>query len=110
MNLCNNFQFGEKMDQEIKKTKKNFFTSLDRATTIHLLGVVAVIFAYVLFLIVQQYFFSSEDMRSKLIIINVLLIAGIVMEIVSFIWIMYKKKKKEEKKLRKTETLAKDEG
>lgn len=97
------------MSQEIKKTKKNFFASLDRTTTLHLLGVVAVIFAFVLFLIVQQYFPPSEDMKSKLIIINVLLIAGTVMEIVSFIWIMYKKKRKLEMKSRKTETLTKDE-
>ncbi|MBY8999968.1 MAG: hypothetical protein KGD64_03555 [Candidatus Heimdallarchaeota archaeon] len=91
------------MNQDIETTKKNFFTSLDRATTIHLFMIATVIFAYILFLISQQYLFADEDLKPKLIIINILLVVGIVMEIGSFIWIMYNKKRKLEKKSRNTD-------
>ncbi|MCK4973516.1 MAG: hypothetical protein KAS52_09350, partial [Candidatus Heimdallarchaeota archaeon] len=62
-----------------------------------------VIIAYVMFLIFQRYLFSFEDLLSKLIIVNVLLAAGIVMEISYFIWTMYKKKKKLEAKSKSKE-------
>ena len=60
--------------------------------------ITVVIIAYVMFLIFQRYLFSFEDLLSKLITVNVLLAAGIAMEISYFIWTMYKKKKKLEAK------------
>lgn len=91
------------MNQETGKIKKNTFTSLDRAASIQLFMITVVIIAYVMFLIFQRYLFSFEDLLSKLIIVNVLLAAGIAMEISYFIWTMHKKKKKLETKSKSKE-------
>ncbi|MCK5304877.1 MAG: hypothetical protein KAJ72_06485 [Candidatus Heimdallarchaeota archaeon] len=86
------------MNQKTGRTKINTFTSLDRATAIQLFMITVVIIAYVMFLIFQRYLFSFEVLLSKLIMVNVLLAAGIVMEISYFVWTIYKKKKKLEAK------------
>jgi hypothetical protein len=83
-----------KMNQKTEKTKRKTFVSLDRTASIQLSMIVVVIISYIMFLILQRYLFSFEYLLPKLIIINVLLAAGIVMEISYFIWTMYKKKKK----------------
>lgn len=84
----------QKMNQKTEKTKRRPFVSLDRAASIQLFMIVVVIISYIMFLIFQQYLLSFEYLLSKLVIINILLAAGIVMEISYFIWTMYKKKKK----------------
>ena len=86
------------MNQKTGRTKINTFTSLDRATAIQLFMITGYIIAYVMFLIFQRYLFSFEVLLSKLIMVNVLLAAGIVMEISYFVWTIYKKKKKLEAK------------
>lgn len=88
----------QKMNQKTEKTKRTTFTSLDRAAAIQLFMITVVIIAYVMFLIFQRYLFSFENLLSKLIIVNVMLAAGIVMEVSYFIWTMHKKKKKVEAK------------
>lgn len=91
------------MNQKTRRAKRNPFTSLDRAASIQLFMITVVIVAYVMFLIFQRYLFSFEDLISKLILVNILLAAGIVMEISYFIWTMYKKKKKLEVKSKSQE-------
>ena len=92
------------MNQKTGITKKNTFISLDRADAIQLLMITLVIITYVMFLIFQRFLFSFEDLLSKLILVNVLLVAGIMMEISYFIWTMHKKKKKKEAKSKPKET------
>lgn len=86
------------MNQKTGKNKRNTFTSLDSAAAIQLFMIIVVIIAYIMFLTFQRYLFSFEELLPKLIIVNVLLVAGIVMEISYFIWTMRKKKKKLEAK------------
>ena len=86
------------MNQKTGKTNRSTFISLDRAAAIQLFMITVVIIAYVMFLIFQRYLFSFEVLLSKLIMVNVLLAAGIVMEISYFVWTIYKKKKKLEAK------------
>jgi len=71
------------MNQKTGNAKKSTFISLDSAASIQLFMITVVIIAYVIFLIFQRYLFSFEDLLSKLIIVNVLLAAGIVMEIIA---------------------------
>ena len=86
------------MNQKTGKNKRNTFTSLDSAAAVQLFMIIVVIIAYIMFLTFQRYLFSFEELLPKLIIVNVLLVAGIVMEISYFIWTMRKKKKKLEAK------------
>ena len=89
------------MNQKIDKRKRFKFTPLDKAASIQLIMITIVIIAYVMFLIFQRYLFSFESLQSKLLIVNILLAAGIVMEISYFIWTMHKKRKKAELKAKK---------
>ncbi len=82
------------MNQKTERTKRKPFVSLDRAASIQLFMITVVIISYVMFLILQRYLVSYEDIKPKLTTINIMLTAGIVMEISYFIWTMYKKKKK----------------
>lgn len=82
-----------------KMTKaKKLINKIDRAAGIQLTMILLIVVAYGIFLSVQKFLFNFESFRSKIVIINVLLASGILIEIVYFIWHTYKvdSKKNEE--------------
>ncbi len=82
-----------------KMTKaKKLINKIDRAAGIQLTMILLIVVAYGMFLSVQKFLFNFESFRSKIVIINVLLASGILIEIVYFIWHTYKtdNKKNEE--------------
>ena len=77
---------------------KKLINKIDRAAGIQLTMILLIVVAYGIFLSVQKFLFNFESFRSKIVIINVLLASGILIEIVYFIWHTYKtdNKKNEE--------------
>lgn len=67
---------------------------LDRTAYLHLAAYSILIIAFILFLVMQKYLLSFENLESKIIIINVLLAVGVVIEIGHFTYTTYKKSKK----------------
>ncbi|MCG3215149.1 MAG: hypothetical protein KAS63_00380 [Candidatus Heimdallarchaeota archaeon] len=70
---------------------------LDQTSVIQLIMILLTLVVYAVFLSIQQFLFEFEDFRNKVIIINVLLCAGIGLEIGYFIWKIYKRKQKYKK-------------
>ena len=86
------------MSKDSKIEKKNNFQLLDQAAIVQLLMILLTLIVYAVFLSIQQFLFDFEEFRNKIIIINVLLCAGISLEIGYFVWKLYKRKQKSEKK------------
>ncbi len=86
------------MSKDTKTKEKKHFQLLDQATIVQLLMILLTLIVYAVFLSIQQFLFDFEDFRNKIIIINVLLCAGIGLEIGYFVWRIYKRKKRSEKK------------
>lgn len=84
-------------NKKVTKAKK-LINKIDRAAGIQLTMILLIVVAYGIFLSVQKFLFDFESFRAKIVIINVLLATGILIEIVYFIWHTYKadKKKNEE--------------
>jgi len=80
-----------------KMTKaKKLINKIDRVAGIQLTMILLIVVSYGVFLSVQKFLFNFESFRTKIVIINVLLAAGILIEIVYFIWHTYKTDKKNE--------------
>ena len=97
-------------DKNAAEKEKPRFT-LDRTAVIQVIMIIVIIIVYSVFLVVQQFLYSFEGFRNKIIIINVLLALGLVIEIGHFIWLQYKKRKKEFEKIpeKKEETINNEE-
>jgi hypothetical protein len=67
---------------DLKKGK----IQLNQALSIHLIMIIVTIIAFAIFLSIQQFLYSFEDFIAKIIIIDVLLGVGILLEIITFIW------------------------
>ncbi len=67
---------------DLKKGK----IQLNQALSIHLIMIIVTILAFAIFLSIQQFLYSFEDFIAKIIIIDVLLGVGILLEIITFIW------------------------
>ncbi len=92
-----------------KVTKaKNLINKIDRAAGIQLTMILLIVVAYGIFLSVQKFLFDFESFRTKIVIINVLLASGILIEIVYFIWHTYKTDNKKEEEI-KTDSNEKTE-
>ena len=86
------------MSKNSKTKEERDFQLLDQATIVQLLMILLTLIVYAVFLSIQRFLFEFEDFRNKIIIINVLLCAGIGMEIGYFVWKFYKRKRKSENK------------
>jgi len=89
------------MSKDSKIKEKNSFQLLDQAAIVQVLMILLTLIVYAVFLSIQQFLFDFEEFRNKIIIINVLLCAGIFLEIGYFVWKIYKRKQKSEKKKEK---------
>jgi len=67
---------------DLKKGK----IQLNQALSIHLIMIIITIIAFAIFLSIQQFLYSFEDFITKVIIIDVLLGMGILLEIITLIW------------------------
>ncbi len=84
-----------------KMTKaRKLINKIDRAAGIQLTMILLIVVAYGVFLSVQKFLFNFESFRAKIVIIDVLLAAGILIEIVYFIWHTYKTDKKKNKEIK----------
>jgi type VI protein secretion system component VasK len=82
------------MAENSKRKKKVNIKVLDQTSIIQLLMLILTIIIYGVFLSVQQFLFPFEGLRNKIIIINVLLAVGLIVEIGYFVWEVRKKQKK----------------
>ena len=85
------------MIDKVKTKVKEFIDKIDRAAGIQLTMILLIIVAYGVFLSVQKFLFGFEGFTAKIIIVNVLLAIGILIEIGYFIW--HTNKQGKEKKL-----------
>ena len=85
------------MPNKIIVKLKEFVNKIVRASGIQLTMISLIVVAYGVFLSVQKFLFDFEGFRTKIIIINVLLAVGILIEIIYFIWHTNKYGKKDEK-------------
>jgi predicted membrane protein len=83
------------MTEKSKRKNRLNIRLLDQTSIIQLLMLILTIIIYGVFLSVQQFLFPFEGFRNNIIIINVLLAVGLIVEIVYFIWEVRKKQKKE---------------
>ena len=92
---------------------KEFVNKIDRAAGIQLVMIFMTLAAYILLLSIQRYLPSFEGAQSKLIIVNVLLGVGLLIEFGYFIWHTNKQGKEEtpkkEKKVSEIEKLEIEE-
>ncbi|MCG3225762.1 MAG: hypothetical protein H7645_02500 [Candidatus Heimdallarchaeota archaeon] len=79
-----------------KRKKKRSLPRLDQASSVHFIMLLLTVIVYVVFLSVQQFLFSFEGLRNKIIIINVLLAVGLGIEVAYFIWEIRKRQSKNE--------------
>ena len=102
-----------KGDKELKKDvnhkRKKNLPQLDQSSIIHLIMLLLTIIVYVVFLTLQQFLFSFEGLRNKIIIINVLLATGLAIEIIYFIWEIRKKQRKAQKNIAKENNNSKSD-
>ncbi len=82
------------MSKDVKSKKKRNLPKLDQASSVHFIMLLLTMIVYVVFLSVQQFLFSFEGLRNKIIIINVLLAVGMAVEIGYFIWEIRKRQTK----------------
>ncbi|NPD87954.1 MAG: hypothetical protein HGN29_04480 [Asgard group archaeon] len=87
-----------------KKKKKRSLPRLDQASSVHFIMLLLTVIVYIIFLSVQQFLFSFEGLRNKIIIINVLLAIGLGIEVAYFIWEIRKRQTKNEDSVKKTES------
>ena len=87
-----------------KKRKGRSLPRLDQASSVHLIMLLLTVIVYVVFLSVQQFLFSFEGFRNKIIIINVLLAVGLGIEVAYFIWEIRKRQAKNEKLARENKS------
>ena len=85
----------EKVNDGKKKKSRNL-PRLDQASSVHFIMLLLTVIVYVVFLSIQQFLFSFEGLRNKIIIINVLLAVGLGIEIAYFIWEIRKRQAKNE--------------
>ena len=79
-----------------KRKNKRSLPRLDQASSVHFIMLLLTVIVYVVFLSVQQFLFSFEGLRNKIIIINVLLAVGLGIEVAYFIWEIRKRQSKNE--------------
>lgn len=72
----------KKFKLDLKKGKMQ----LNQALSIHLIMIIVTIIAFAIFLSIQQFLYSFEDFIAKIIVIDILLGVGILLEIITFIW------------------------
>ncbi|MFW9852728.1 MAG: hypothetical protein ACFFDS_07295 [Candidatus Thorarchaeota archaeon] len=72
----------KKFKIDLKKSK----IQLNQALSIHLIMIIITIIAFAIFLSIQQFLYSFEDFITKIIIIDILLGVGILLEIITLIW------------------------
>jgi hypothetical protein len=82
---------------DVKEKKKRKLPQLNQASTVHLIMLLLTVIVYIVFLSVQQFLFSFEALRNKIIIINVLLAVGLGIEVAYFIWEIRKRQTKAKK-------------
>jgi hypothetical protein len=82
------------MPRKMKSKRKRNLPKLDQASSVHLIMLLLTMIVYIVFLSVQQFLFSFEGLRNKIIIINVLLAVGMVIEIGYFVWEIRKRQTK----------------
>ena len=85
----------EDMKKDVKKRKS--FPKLDQTSAVHLIMLLLTVVVYIVFLSVQQFLFSFEALRNKIIIINVLLAVGLGVEVAYFVWEIRKRQAKTNK-------------
>lgn len=78
---------------DLKKGK----IQLNQALSIHLIMIIITIIAFAIFLSIQQFLYSFENFIVKIIIIDVLLGVGILLEIITFVWRVRAQQLKEER-------------
>jgi len=76
---------------------------LNQALSIHLIMIILTIIAFAIFLSIQQFLYSFEDFIIKIIIIDVLLGVGILLEIITFILRVRRQQLKDKKNNELTE-------
>jgi hypothetical protein len=92
------------MPRNKKSKKKRNLRKLDQASSVHLIMLLLTMIVYIVFLSVQQFLFSFEGLRNKIIIINVLLAVGMVIEIGYFVWEIRKRQTKSQEHSEKKKT------
>ena len=85
----------EDMTKDVKKKKS--LPKLDKTSAVHLIMLLLTVVVYIVFLSVQQFLFSFEALRNKIIIINVLLAVGLGVEVAYFVWEIRKRQTKTNK-------------
>ena len=85
----------EDMTKDVKKKKS--LPKLDQTSAVHLIMLLLTVVVYIVFLSVQQFLFSFEALRNKIIIINVLLAVGLGVEVAYFVWEIRKRQTKTNK-------------
>lgn len=98
------------MSKDGKSKKKRSLPRLDQASSVHFIMLLLTIIVYVVFLSVQQFLFSFEGLRNKIIIINVLLAVGMGIEITYFIWEIRKRQNKAKVQPVKEEDIDKEKN
>jgi flagellar basal body-associated protein FliL len=88
----------------VKKRKRRNLPRLDQASSVHFIMLLLTVVVYIVFLSIQQFLFSFEGLRNKIIIINVLLAAGLAMEVAYFIWEIKKRQTKNEESAKNTKS------
>ncbi len=89
---------------DLKKGK----IQLNQALSIHLIMIITTIIAFAVFLSIQQFLYSFEDFIAKIIIIDVLLGVGILLEIITFTWRVRNQRLKDKENVISTEIKEED--
>ncbi len=74
------------MENKIVEKLKNFIRKIDRAAGIQLVMISLTLVAFIILLYIQQYLPSFEGSQSKIIIVDVLLGVGLLIEFGYFFW------------------------
>ena len=74
------------MENKILNKLKEFVSKIDRAAVIQLVMICMTLIAFIILLLIQQYLPDFEGSQSKIIIVDVLLGAGLLIEFGYFIW------------------------
>ncbi len=74
------------MENKVVIKLKEFVNKIDRAAGIQLVMIFMTLAAYILLLSIQKYLPSFEGAQSKLVVVNILLGVGLLIEFGYFIW------------------------
>ena len=102
------------MSNKISVAIKEFISKIDKAAGIQLTMILLTIVVYGFFLSVQSFLLNFDELLTKIVIVNVLLGVGLLIEVVYFIWHTNKQGKekpsvKEVKEEEKTEIIKEQE-